>query len=245
MHVGQDQAGVAFWNERWANLPPIGPYEGPVYEQHPLIEPYIRNGYGKTLVEIGCVPGNWLVYYAKEFGYRVSGIDYSDQIEYTRANLAYHEVPVDDLIHANFFEYQPTKQYDVVYSGGFAEHFADHRLVVEKHVPWMKPGGLMVMMIPNLTGIHRFLCSTFDNENYRAHVPALMYKTTLRKTLEEAGLEVLFCGFQTTFRPFYPLPKPVSLACRAVQKALRVARLDSIPNQFASPTLISVSRRPL
>lgn len=238
-----DKAGRNYWNQRWAGLPEFSPYEGPVFEQHPVIEPFLRGGEGKTAIEVGCVPGNWLVYLHREFGYTVSGIDYSDKLDYVKANLKYHEVAVGELYPADLFTFETPERFDVVFSSGFVEHFSDYNLVIRKHAELAKPGGLVIVIVPNLTHLHRFLCSTFDRENFKAHVLTLMYRDNLRNTLQSAGLTVLHCDFQKTFRPVYPLPKPMSLASRAVQKALRITHVDNIGNQFASPYLISISRK--
>ncbi len=240
-----DKAGRGFWNERWKELPEFSAYEGAVFEQHPVLKRFIPEGRGKTAIEIGCVPGNFLVYLAKEFEYTVSGIDYSDRLEYTRANLAYHEVQVDDLYQDDLFSFRPRKQYDLVFSSGFVEHFTDYLLVIQKHAELAKPGGLVVIMVPNLTHVHKLLCSTFDRKNFDAHVLTLMNRKTLASTLASAGLNVLHCDFHKTFRPTYPLPHAVDVASRAVQKALRISRLDNIGNRFASPYLISISQKPL
>lgn len=244
MDVVIDKAGRNFWNERWAGLPQFSEYEGPVFEQHPVLEPFLREQGGGTAIEIGCVPGNWLVYLAKEFGYVVSGIDYSDLLDYTRANLVYHHVPVGDLFNADLFTFESPKKYDLVFSTGFVEHFTDHNLVIQKHADLARPGGLVIIIVPNLTHIHRLLCSTFDRKNFDAHVLTLMDRHNLRNALRSAGLEVLRCDFQKTFRPVYPLPRMISIGSRAFQKGLRISRLDNIPNRFGSPYLISVSRKP-
>ncbi len=240
-----DKAGRGFWNERWKGLPEFSPYEGPVFEQHPVLKRFIADGQGKTAIEVGCVPGNFLVYLAKEFGYEVSGIDYSDMLEYTRANLNYHGVPVGEFYQADLFAFESPKRYDLVFSSGFVEHFTNHLLVIQKHANLAKPGGLVVIMVPNLTHVHKFLCSTFDRKNFDAHVLTLMDRKTLASTLEAAGLKVLHCEFNRTFRPVYPLPRAIDIASRAVQKGLRISHLDNIGNRFGSPYLISISQKPL
>ena len=245
MSVALDKAGRDYWNERWAGLPAFSPDEGPIYEQHPVLARFLRKSPGKHAIEIGCVPGNFMVYLAKEFGYRVSGIDYSDRLDYTRANLEFHGVPLGNLYQADFFAFKPPMQFDLVFSSGFVEHFTDHVLVIQKHADIAKPGGLVVIMVPNLTHIHRLLCSTFDRPNFDSHVLTLMNRDTLAATLQAVGLKVLHCDYQKTFRPVYPLPGPIDFASRAVQKALRLSRLDNIGNRFGSPYLISVSEKPL
>jgi SAM-dependent methyltransferase len=185
-----------------------------------------------------------MIYLAKEFGYRVSGIDYSDGIPYTRENLLFNGISDAELFHCDLFQFVPPRQYDLVFSQGFVEHFDDHQSVVQKHADLAAPGGLVVIIVPNLTHVHRFLCGHYCPEVLAVHRFPLMHEQVLGKTLESAGLQVLHCEYHKTFRPTYRLPHTAGLLSRAVQKGLRILHLDNIPNRFASPYLISVSRKP-
>ncbi len=236
-----DAAGRYFWNSTWQNLPPLHHYQGPVFEQHPVLAKYLFRTDGASAIEIGCVPGNFMVYLNKEFGYRVDGIDYSDQLDYVRANLEYNGIFDSKLFAGDFFEFSPSEQYDLVFSGGFVEHFDDHELVVRKHAELAKPGGTVVIFLPNLTYLHKWLAWLFARDTLRVHRLQLMDKTVLRRTLEKAGLQVLHCDYHRTFRPTYKLPQLVDWISRAIQKMLRICHLDNLGNRFASPYLISVS----
>jgi 2-polyprenyl-3-methyl-5-hydroxy-6-metoxy-1,4-benzoquinol methylase len=238
-----DATGREYWNSIWAKLAPVARYEGPVYEHHPVLSRFLSDAGGGDAIEIGCGTGNFMVYINKEFGYRVDGLDYSDNLEYVRANLTYNGIYDADLFKADFFEFVPAKKYDLVLSGGFAEHFDDHELVVRKHAEWAKPGGLVVIIVPNLTHIHKLLCGWFAPKILRVHRFPLMQRNTMRRTLEDAGLQVLHCEYQTTFRPTYQLPRIMDFSVRAVRKLLQISRLDDIGNRFGSPYLISVSRK--
>jgi SAM-dependent methyltransferase len=239
--VAGDTAGEAFWNSTWNNLPQFQKYEGPVFEQHPVLRRFLRGG-GEA-IEVGCVPGNWLVYLNREYGYRVSGIDYSERIEYTRANLRFNGIEPVDLIHGDLFSFRPEKLYDLVFSSGFVEHFEDHELVVRRHIELTRPGGLIVIMVPNLRNLHWVLCRMFQPSLLAVHRFPLMRREVLRGVLQKNGAEVLHCEYTKTFRPPYGLPASVDFCSRAVQKMLRLAGLDEIPNSIASPYLISVSRK--
>jgi 2-polyprenyl-3-methyl-5-hydroxy-6-metoxy-1,4-benzoquinol methylase len=238
-----DAAGKSYWNAVWEELPPVERYEGPVHEQHPVLSRFLSNAGGGDAIEIGCGTGNYMIYINKEFGYRVDGLDYSDNIEYVRANLSYNGIQDAELFSADFLEFVPAKKYDLVLSGGVAEHFDDHELVVRKHAEWAKPGGLVVIIVPNLTHIHRLLCGWFAPEVLRVHRFPLMRSDEMRKTLEKAGLQVLHCEYDKTFRCTYELPGVVDFFARALRKLLRLSRLDDIGNRFCSPYLISVSRK--
>jgi cyclopropane fatty-acyl-phospholipid synthase-like methyltransferase len=238
-----DAAGKNYWNSIWNELPPVTLYEGPVYEHHSVLSRFLSNAGGGNAIEIGCASGNYMIYLNKEFGYRVDGLDYSDNMEYVRANLSYNAIHDAELFSTDFFETVPARKYDLVFSGGFVEHFDNHELVVKKHAEWAKPGGLVIIIVPNLTHIHRSLCGWFDPEVLRVHRFPLMRIAVLRAALEKAGLSVLHCDYHKTFRCTYALPKPMDFIARAAQKLLRLSGLDNIGNRFGSPYLISVSRK--
>ena len=136
-------------------------YQGPIYEQHPVLARFLSNAGGGDAIEIGCGTGNYMIYIAKEFGYRIDGLDYSNNMDYVRANLRYNGIYDSELFNVDFFEFTPIKKYDLVLSGGFVEHFEDFQAVVSKHTEFVKPGGLVVIIVPNLTHIHRVLCGLF------------------------------------------------------------------------------------
>jgi 2-polyprenyl-3-methyl-5-hydroxy-6-metoxy-1,4-benzoquinol methylase len=241
--IAGDAAGKEYWNSIWKKLPPVERYEGPLYEQHPVLSRFLSRAGGGDAIEIGCGTGSYMIYLNKEFGYRIDGLDYSDNMDYVRANLQHNGVAGSQLFNADFFEFAPPKKYDLVLSGGFAEHFDDYESVVARHAEWAKPGGLVVIIVPNLTHIHKLLCGFFAPEVLRVHRFPLMRSNIMRQTLEKAGLRVLHCEYHKTFRPTYNLPRGVGLFFRAVHKLLRASGLDDIGNRFGSPYLISVSRK--
>jgi len=242
-HTAGDAAGKDYWNSTWEKLPPIERYEGPLYEQHPVLARFLSHAGGGDAIEIGCGSGSYMVYINKEFGYRIDGIDYSNNMDYVRANLLYNGIQDSQLFNADFFEFVPARKYDLVLSGGFAEHFDDYELAVKKHAEWAKRGGLVVIIVPNLTHIHRLLCGLFAPEVLRVHRFPLMRSAIMRRTLEKAGLQVLHCEYHKTFRPTYNLPRGLALFFRVVKKLLQASGLDDIGNRFGSPYLISVSRK--
>ena len=238
-----DAAGKEYWNSIWEKLPSIELYAGPLFEQHPVLARFLSHTGGGDAIEIGCGTGSYMIYINKEFGYCIDGLDYSDNMDYVRANLLYNGVQDSQLFNADFFEFVPAKKYDLVLSGGFAEHFDDYELVVRRHAEWAKPGGLVVIIVPNLTHIHRLLCGLFEPEVLRVHRFPLMRSNIMRQTLEKAGLRVLHCEYHKTFRPTYKVPRGIGLSFRVFHKLLQASGLDDIGNRFGSPYLISVSRK--
>ena len=110
-------------------------------------------------LEIGGAPGQYLIYMHKKFGYHIHSLDYSRTgNEQTIKNLQAIGIDVKvyekDLFAEGFSEGLP--KFDVVYSLGFIEHFEDLKGVVKRHIDLLKPGGILLLGVPNLTGIYKF-----------------------------------------------------------------------------------------
>lgn len=78
--------------------------------------------------------------------------------------------------------------FDVVYSLGVIEHYENPRPLIDAHLRLTKPGGLVLIAIPNYTGIHRRLQSYFDPNNLDIHNLELMNSDALRSHIPGEGL---------------------------------------------------------
>jgi SAM-dependent methyltransferase len=74
---------------------------------------------------------------------------------------------------------------------GVIEHFDDPSLLIEAHLRLAKPGGLVVIAIPNYSGKHLTLQSIFDSENLKIHNLNLMSKVALERCAPKAGISDL------------------------------------------------------
>jgi cyclopropane fatty-acyl-phospholipid synthase-like methyltransferase len=194
-----------------------------------------------TCVEIGAMPGNHLVYFSKEFGYRVTGIDYCSDLTPIVKTMELNGIENYSLINADVFSLREGRLFDVVFSSGFVEHFEDYRGVVALHADMVKAGGYLLITVPNTKYLHKCLMRMFCPDIYRIHRDYLMDRQVLCPIVEKLGFEVLHCNYLRTFRPFYPLPNAISFGMRVVNKLLRLTRLDRIPNAFASPYLYLIA----
>jgi 2-polyprenyl-3-methyl-5-hydroxy-6-metoxy-1,4-benzoquinol methylase len=147
-----------------------------------------------ALAEIGCAPGKWLHYFATEFGYSVTGIDYApNACETTRRNLDLLET-AGTVVNADVFQYtSPGDGFDVVVSVGLIEHFDDLSAIVERLVGLAKPGGLIVSIVPNLYGPEGWVLKTVRPKVYAGHVPIRLHE--FRQLHESAGAETMFSNY--------------------------------------------------
>jgi 2-polyprenyl-3-methyl-5-hydroxy-6-metoxy-1,4-benzoquinol methylase len=201
----KDLAGKEHWDESWidSTIPnPIDPHNQSLdnYTNRCFHEYFSKifsglNTQNLKLLEIGCARSAWLPYFAKEFSFQVYGIDYSE-IGCQQARQILSNVALEgEIICANFFS--PPKSmmgvFDVVVSFGVAEHFEDTNSCIDQFSQFLKPNGLLITIIPNLTGWLGFLQKTFNEAVYKIHIPINVKELKLSHL--KANLEILDCRY--------------------------------------------------
>ena len=199
-----DKAGKDHWNTNWADTP-IPPAIDPddqsagnyvVRNYHALFNGlFAGTGHGKKLLEIGCARSVWLPYFAKYYGFNVSGIDYSE-LGCQQAIAALKQESVTGNVVCCDFHSPPASfmnQFDVVISFGVVEHYTDTKECIESISRYIKPGGRLITVIPNMTWIMGLLQKYLDISVYRMHVP--LSARRLKKAHEKCGLKVESCKY--------------------------------------------------
>lgn len=196
-----DKAGEKYWTSVWSDsdlAEAIRPHSTRlndfVYTKlHQAFAEFFktRNAKGKSIIEIGCGNSVWLPYFSKEFGLAVSGLDYSALgCEKTKAILKRENVE-GNIVEGDLFN-PPAEllgKFDFVVSLGVVEHFTDTAGTLEKMKLFLKPGGVMITEIPNLTGLNGMVLKHTDIEIYNIHKPST--KEELVRYHEEAGMKVV------------------------------------------------------
>lgn len=195
---------------------------------------------GLKTLEVGGAPGQYLAFLVKEFGAEGHVLDYSPiGCAATRRNFELLGLPV--TVHeGDFFSdaispagspadvLQP-RQFDVVYSLGFIEHFGDLTSVMERHVRLTKPGGLVIVGCPNFRGINGWFLSRLAPELLSKHNTQMMDPADWVTFEQKLGLTPLFRGCIAGFEPgiFNRWEKPsvrhapLKLAAAVMQRAFR------------------------
>ncbi len=198
--VNTDKATEAYWNSIWArsDVRRSAPHAKGLEEfQARIFYDFFRQLFGpmdargKKLLEVGCARSFFLPYLAKEYGFEVSGLDYSPLgCELEREILQELQVS-GEIFCANLFSppQELPGKFDVVMSFGVVEHFTDTADVLGAIARFLKPGGLMLTSIPNLAGIIGAAQKRLSASVYDKHVP--LNREALRKAHEDCGLQVL------------------------------------------------------
>jgi 2-polyprenyl-3-methyl-5-hydroxy-6-metoxy-1,4-benzoquinol methylase len=176
------------WDAAWSKPPRARLPSGlriDVRNLRALLEKHVKPGL--RVLEIGCAPGKTLAMIRARLGAEVAGIDYSTVgVEHARRLFDQLGLEADLRCEEVFTTTFEDNGFDVVFSAGVIEHFDDPRHIVQKHISLCKPGGSVVITVPNFAGIYGRLERYFDAENLAIHNLAIMSEAALcRLTAEE------------------------------------------------------------
>ena len=232
------------------------------YERYVLWEViysrYLPRRKGAKVLEIGSAPGHHLVELAKVFGYAPYGVEYTEEgVRLNRKVFAASGLDPDQVIHADFFDDTFHRRYagrfDIVLSRGFVEHFADARGAVEKHLPLLADGGLLIVTVPNLRGAYNLWERFFDRELLSMHNTGIMQKEAFASLFRYQGLTTLLCEHFGAFS-FFLLEAVEGTLARRILKIGRKSQLalnalyrllfpgGSVSSPMFSPYLIYIGR---
>lgn len=206
-----DKAGREYWDDCWAgdDLPEALDVHAPNFGRTGDLKHYVERRFhekfhavldkvptrGRKFLEIGCAQSVWLPYFAREFGFEVCGLDYSPGgCEQEGAMLA-REGIAGEVVCADLFA-PPAPlldNFDVLLSLGVVEHFADTAACLQAMSRFLKPGGLMLTAIPNLSGAIGTLQKHLNRPVYDIHVP--LDAAALSRAHRRAGMEVVQCHY--------------------------------------------------
>jgi SAM-dependent methyltransferase len=149
---------------------------------------------GARVLEVGCAPAKWLIFYAERFGAAVTGIEYSEKgARLSRENLLAAGVE-GEILRADFFEVAPSP-HDLVVSIGFVEHFDDIAAAFERHLRFLAPGARLALGVPNFRGLNRALQWLADPGYLALHNLAAMRRSLYRELARTHGLELEHLGY--------------------------------------------------
>lgn len=122
-----------------------------------LFEKYIsQKRFDGTLLQIleaGC--GRHWPLNLKGLSYVLTGVDLDKSaLDFRKKKFNdLHEIIIGDLHTVDLEE----KKYDVIYNSFVLEHVHNAELILENFSKWLKPGGLLIMRIPDRNSVHGFI----------------------------------------------------------------------------------------
>lgn len=149
------------------------------------------------VLEIGCGQSPWLPYLARAIGCEVTGLDIEQHAaDLAQANLAGAQVEGTILCRDAFnadLNADLAGRFDLVFSLGVVEHLPNVSAQLAVLAGYLKPGGRIITLVPNLQGINWALQRFASLRVLNAHI---VYTTeTLRAVHEDAGLLIMEAGY--------------------------------------------------
>lgn len=199
------KAGREYWDKTWEdNVVPIeiNPRDSRLgnYVNWRFHEYFRRifSGMGVQqgkILEIGCARSVWLPYFAREFGFEVYGVDYSEVGCCQAKKILESEGVNGTIVCADFFSPPGSmlKAFDVAVSFGVLEHFNDSAGCIAAFSAFLKPGGLLITSIPNLCGLNGTIQRIVNRTILDIHVP--LKKNAFMQAHQVNGLKVISCEY--------------------------------------------------
>lgn len=205
-----------------------------------------------TVLEIGAAPGKWLSIFPHD-SFAVAGIEYSQQgMDALQKNMVLLGIQPVELMHGDFFAIEPRPFFDIVMSLGFVEHFDDPVAVIRRHIDWLRPGGALIIGVPNFTGLHGFAQRFLDLSILQAHNTSIMGAHFFESLPARLGIEKWSFEYLGSFEPALPMTFQKKNFANIVPKAvLRLASYlrrwrgwDSVNSPLISSYILAIYRKP-
>lgn len=241
----KDLAGKNLWDKK--NLPntKMGTDKAIIFDD--LFKQLAGEFKNKNLIEIGAIPGNFCVFFNKNFGCHVTGLDYGDKTLF-EGTMQQYGVTDYDFIDADFLDYQSDTPYDIVISHGFIEHFSDTENILKRKISLVKPGGYLITTVPNFTRLQYIFHYLFDRDNLRNHnTDKAMDKSFLEKVIKNNGFEIKFSQYSKDSRFWITdsgkkWRRPWELFAKSIGKILNTA-LSGVASKYTSTYLIIIAKK--
>lgn len=231
-----------------------------LYQLFEVILPrYLPRSVDHKVLELGSAPGLFLLEFAKTFGYQPFGVEYSEAgVRANRRVFAAHSIPPENVIQANFFDasFQSTYRnaFDVVTSYSLIEHFTAPADVAARHVNLLRPGGHLIVLVPNLRGANYSLYKFFNAKDLASHNLEIMDREPLVACFPTDEIECLHIGYLGTFTfQLFNVERdarrwPLLKICKKAQSLLNIGyrlvlRDRGVESRTFSPWILFVGRK--
>lgn len=232
-----------YWSEFWKQQE-----TRPGFDFIEELAPYLPQGERVRFLEIGCNPGGILASFGKRFGYELNGVDFVADPADIESYLTKQHLRVGRIERADALTWKPTELFDVVGSFGFIEHFDNALEVASHHFRFVKPGGHVVLTMPNFARGQWLMHRVFDHAQLAVHNTRIMNLEFFRQVAARNRAELVLASYAGGHFDFWPdrsprhplVEKTMWRTAGFLQNVLR--RLPGRTNPIFSPYLMSVFR---
>jgi len=197
--------GQGFWEEYWDDKP--GNKKAArtsllIKEILSAFDAYLPRKEGLSLLEIGGASGEYLIYLTRKFRYSAHSLDYS-HLGNVRTLETFQKAGMEVQVYERdlFADNSDLPKFDIVYSLGFIEHFDNPGEVVRCHLDLLKPGGILMLGVPNYGGIYRFVLKRMAPSIGQTHNLKTMDLKNWSVFEQDFPISTVFKGYIGGFEP--------------------------------------------
>jgi 2-polyprenyl-3-methyl-5-hydroxy-6-metoxy-1,4-benzoquinol methylase len=190
----QSLTSSTFWDEWWPGKIALSELKADDFQ-------YGRNGFfvrllrrklgpldGIKVVELGGACSLVLLALAKWHGAQVTAVDYSPEgLDLTERLFQANSCGVE-LIEADFLNWKPARQYDLVTHYGVLEHFTDPEPLIRLSAQLLAPNARLLFSMPNMRALGAYFWRRWSPELWSKHI--YHSDAAIEKACAEAGLSV-------------------------------------------------------
>jgi SAM-dependent methyltransferase len=220
--MGNELTDKTFWANYWESKKGLAFAVPENYTFYKVLRRIVAGNKISTAIELGGFPGYYAIFLKKYFGLHTTLFDYYVHESVLKDVLSANDLTENDIavIEGDLFNYEPNEQYDLVLSCGLIEHFNDTKDVIARHLPFLKPGGVLLITLPNFTGMNGWVQRKFDPANYEKHNITSMSPALLASCCEELGLKHVEAKYYGKFSVWLENREQQSAFTKAFLKAL-------------------------
>jgi SAM-dependent methyltransferase len=151
-----------------------------------------------SVLEMGAGGSRVLPYVGRRFGCRVFGSDFSlSGCRLLGANLVLQGLRQSAICEDLFQSSLRPNAFGLVFSCGLIEHFDDTRAAIMEHLRVVRPGGRLLLMVPNFEGVQGRIWKRWARPLWERH--RVFGRQYLADILEDLKLESVETGYLGSF----------------------------------------------
>jgi len=241
----QNLTDRSFWKSFWESRIGLIFYIKSNYVFGDILAKLIAEKKLKTAIELGGFPGYYANYLKKYQRLETTLFDYFIHEGLINQLLALNGLKPGDIniIEADLFEYKTEKLYDLVLSFGLIEHFNNTKAIIETHLQFLKPGGVLFITLPNFKSVNGWVQRKFDRENYDKHNINSMDPQLLADYCKQLGLTEVESYYHGKFSVWLENKSAQSGIAKILVKTIWIAgktttKLIPIESKALSPYIV-------
>jgi SAM-dependent methyltransferase len=213
---------------------------------------------GGRLIELGSAPGRYAMMLSKMSNTEPFGVEYTESgAALNRRTFEHFGVNPGNVFHDSFlspdFIANHRNSFDAVSSFGLIEHFHNPKAAVEAHLAILKPGGTLIVSVPNYRGWNGFWMNIMDPKLADGHNFDVMKLPVFKSLFEGGQLDIEYLGMAARYHFFF---SGNQTGWRRVMQLIHIniepiihkilglaAKFMNVESRFFSPYILCVARK--